>query len=65
MHRTDSLDYWVIVDGEITLATDTDEIHLKPGDTLVIRGANHSWVKASDKPYLAVTVSVNAKPLPD
>jgi hypothetical protein len=64
MHRTNSLDYWVILDGEITLATDTDKIHLRPGDTLVIRGASHTWVKASSKPYLAVTVSADAQPLP-
>jgi hypothetical protein len=64
MHRTDSLDYWVILHGEITLSTDKDEIHLKPGDTLVVRGANHTWVKASGEPYLAVTVSVDARPLP-
>jgi hypothetical protein len=62
MHRTNSLDYWVILDGEITLSTEHSKIDLRPGDTVVVRGANHSWVKKTDKPFLAITVSVYAKP---
>src|ERR1700736_2360388 len=43
MHRTDTLDMFVIVYGEVYLVTDTDETLLKPGDTAIVQGVNHAW----------------------
>ena len=43
MHRTDTVDYITCVRGEIWLMTDTDEVLMTPGDTVVIRGVNHAW----------------------
>jgi mannose-6-phosphate isomerase-like protein (cupin superfamily) len=44
MHRTRSLDYVIILSGEIDMLLDDSEIHLKAGDVLVQQGTNHAWV---------------------
>ena len=43
MHRTESVDYAIILQGEITMLLDESEVHLKAGDVLVQRGTNHAW----------------------
>ena len=43
MHRTDSVDYAIILKGEIDMLLDDSEVHLKEGDMLVQRGTNHAW----------------------
>ncbi len=62
MHRTDTVDYLTCVRGEMWLMTDTDEVLMRPGDTVVIRGVNHAWVNRSDKPCLVVIAMIDAKP---
>jgi mannose-6-phosphate isomerase-like protein (cupin superfamily) len=62
MHRTDTLDCFVVVYGEITIVTDTDETLLKPGDTVVVRGVNHAWSNRSDKPCMIVGTMTHATP---
>ena len=64
MHRTDTLDMFVVAYGEIYLVTDTDETLLKPGDTAVVQGVNHAWSNRSDRPCMIVGVMVHAAPLP-
>lgn len=44
MHRTRSVDYAVIISGEIDMLLDDSEVHLNAGDVLVQRGTNHAWV---------------------
>jgi len=44
MHRTQSIDYAVVVFGEIDMLLDDSEVHLKAGDVLVQQGTNHAWV---------------------
>jgi quercetin dioxygenase-like cupin family protein len=63
MHRTDTVDYITVVKGEIWLMTDTDEVLMKPGDSVVVRGVNHAWVNRSDEPCLTVGAMIDAKPL--
>lgn len=65
MHRTDTLDCITCVTGEIYLVTDVDEVLMKPGDTVVIRGTNHAWSNRSDKPSLLVGCMIDAHPLPE
>jgi mannose-6-phosphate isomerase-like protein (cupin superfamily) len=43
MHRTDSVDYAIILQGEITMLLDDSEVQLKAGDVVVQRGTNHAW----------------------
>jgi len=50
MQRTRTLDFCLILDGEITLVLDTAEVHLAAGDTVVQRGTNHAWSNRSDRP---------------
>lgn len=43
MHRTETLDYGVVTEGEVWLVLDEEEVHLKRGDIVVQRGTNHAW----------------------
>ncbi len=50
MHRTSTLDYVVVIEGEIVLVLDDSEVTLKKSDVVVQRGTNHAWENRSDKP---------------
>ena len=50
MHRTRSVDYAMVLSGEIDMLLDDSEVHLKAGDVLVQQGTNHAWVNNSGKP---------------
>ncbi len=50
MQKTQTLDFCLILEGEITLVLDTEEVHLKVGDTVVQRGTNHAWSNRSNRP---------------
>jgi quercetin dioxygenase-like cupin family protein len=60
MHRTDTLDCFTCVKGEIYLMTDVDEVLMRPGDTVVIRGTNHAWSNRSNEPCLLVGCMIDA-----
>ena len=47
MQKTRTLDFCLVLEGEITLVLDTGEVHLKAGDTVVQRGTNHAWSNRS------------------
>ena len=49
MHRTETIDYAVVLDGEMTLVLDDGEVELSPGDLVVQCGTNHAWVNRSDR----------------
>jgi uncharacterized cupin superfamily protein len=50
MQKTQTLDFCLVLEGEITLVLDTAEVHLKAGDTVVQRGTNHAWSNRSNRP---------------
>jgi uncharacterized cupin superfamily protein len=50
MQQTKTLDFCMVIEGEITLVLDTEEVHLSAGDTVVQRGTNHAWSNRSGKP---------------
>jgi mannose-6-phosphate isomerase-like protein (cupin superfamily) len=50
MQKTRTLDFCLVLEGEITLVLDTEEVPLKAGDTVVQRGTNHAWSNRSGKP---------------
>lgn len=64
MHTTRTIDYVVLLDGEVTLILDKGEVTLKPFDVVVQRGTNHAWENRGSKPAMLVAVLVDAKPLP-
>ncbi|MEJ8824358.1 cupin domain-containing protein [Variovorax humicola] len=49
MHRTKSVDYGVVIEGEITLVVDTGEVTVKPGSVIIQRGTNHAWANRSGR----------------
>jgi len=49
MHKSKSLDYAIILEGEITLILDNEEVDLSQGDIVIQRGTSHAWVNNSDK----------------
>jgi hypothetical protein len=64
MHTTRTIDYIVLLEGEVTLILDKGEVALKPFDVVVQRGTNHAWVNHGSKRALLVAVLIDAKPLP-
>ncbi|MBW8300741.1 MAG: cupin domain-containing protein [Hydrogenophaga sp.] len=49
MHRTESIDYGIVIEGEMTLVLDDGEALLKPGSVVIQRGTNHAWANRSGK----------------
>jgi len=63
MHRTETIDYVIVVDGEIEMDMDDSTVKLKAGDILVQRGTNHAWANRSGKNARVAFVLVDGKPL--
>ena len=62
-HRTDSIDYAVVMTGEIDMELDDGVVvHLKAGDVLVQRGTIHNWVNRGTEPCLMAFAIIDAKP---
>lgn len=62
MHRTATVDYVIVLKGEIWAIMDKGEVMLKPGDILVQRGTNHSWSVRGEEPCIIAAVLVSADP---
>ncbi len=62
-HRTDSIDYAVIMSGEIDMELDIGSVHLKAGDVLVQRGTVHNWVNKGSEPCVIAFILISAKPV--
>jgi quercetin dioxygenase-like cupin family protein len=62
-HRTDSIDYAVVISGQIDMVLDTETVTLKAGDVLVQRGTVHNWINNSKEPCVIAFVLVSAKPV--
>ena len=60
MHRTRTLDYAIVLSGEIWAVLDEGEVLLEAGDVLVQRGTSHAWSNRSDKPCVIAFVLVDA-----
>jgi mannose-6-phosphate isomerase-like protein (cupin superfamily) len=60
-HRTDSIDYAVVMSGEIDMELDAGSVHLKAGDVLVQRGTIHNWVNKGKEPCIIAFTLISAK----
>jgi mannose-6-phosphate isomerase-like protein (cupin superfamily) len=65
MHRTESIDYGVVIEGEMTLMLDDSEVLLKPGSVVVQRGTNHAWANRSGKPCRMLFILIDGAYAPD
>jgi quercetin dioxygenase-like cupin family protein len=63
IHRTDSIDYAVVMSGEIDMELTDSIVHLKAGDVLVQRGTIHNWVNRGNTPCVIAFVLIDAKPV--
>ncbi len=63
MHRTETVDYCIILAGEIDMDMDDSTVHLKAGDVVIQRGTNHSWINRGSEPARIAFVLVDATPL--
>lgn len=61
MHRTPSLDYGIVLEGEIVLVLDQEEVPLKAGDVVVQRGSNHAWSNRSGAMCRMAFVMIDAQ----
>ena len=62
-HRTDSIDYAVVMSGEVDMVLDDTTVHLKAGDVLVQRGTIHNWINRGAEPCVIAFVLIAAKPV--
>jgi quercetin dioxygenase-like cupin family protein len=60
-HRTDSIDYIVVLSGEIDMELDDSVVHLKAGDVMVQRGTIHNWVNRGSAPCVLAVILIDAK----
>ena len=63
MHRTSTVDYAIVLKGEIYAVMEKGATLLRAGDVLVQRGTNHSWSVRGSEPCIVAAVLVSAKPL--
>jgi len=63
MHKTATVDYIVVLSGEIHAIVEEGEVLLKPGDVFIQRGTNHSWSVRGDAPCVIAAILVSAAPV--
>jgi mannose-6-phosphate isomerase-like protein (cupin superfamily) len=62
-HKTSSVDYAIVLAGEIYALMDEGEVLLRPGDVLIQRGTNHAWSNRTDEPCTIAFVLIDAEPV--
>jgi quercetin dioxygenase-like cupin family protein len=63
MHRTETIDYVIVLEGEIEMDMDDSTVKLKAGDVMVQRGTNHAWSNRSNARARVAFVLIDAEPL--
>ena len=61
MHRTRTVDYALIMSGEIDMMLDDKTVHLKPGDVVVQQATNHAWINRGKEPCRVIFVLMDSK----
>ena len=61
MHRTQTVDYAIVLSGEIVMLLDDSEVVMKQGDVLIQRGTNHAWTNRSEEPCRMLFVLVDGQ----
>jgi quercetin dioxygenase-like cupin family protein len=63
MHKTASVDYAIVLSGEVWAVMEEGETCMKAGDVLIQRGTNHAWSNRTQEPAMVAFILVGAKPL--
>ena len=63
MHRTETIDYVIVISGEVEMDLDDSTVKLRAGDVMVQRGTNHAWVNRGTEPARIAFVLIDAEPL--
>ena len=63
VHRTDSIDYAIVMSGEIDMEMDDTLVHLKAGDVLVQRGTIHNWINRGTEPCKIAFILIDGRPV--
>jgi mannose-6-phosphate isomerase-like protein (cupin superfamily) len=63
MHKTNTIDYAIVLSGEIYAVMDKGETLLKAGDTLIQRGTSHAWSNRTDQPCCVAFILIGAEPV--
>jgi mannose-6-phosphate isomerase-like protein (cupin superfamily) len=61
MHRTRTLDYAIIMSGEIDMMLDDKTVHLKAGDVVIQQATNHAWLNHGTEPCRIIFVLMDSK----
>ena len=61
MRKTETIDYIILLKGDVSLLLDEEEVRLEPFDTVVQRGTNHAWVNHGDEPALLIAVLIDSE----
>ena len=61
MHKTETIDYIILLKGDVTLILDEEEVDLKPFDVVVQRGTNHAWTNNGNEPALLIAILVDSE----
>ena len=59
MHKTKTIDYIILLEGDVTLVLDEEEVRLKPFDVVVQRGTNHAWINNGKEPATLIAVLID------
>jgi len=57
-HRTDTIDYGIVISGEMWMQLDEEEVQLKAGDVVIQRGTNHNWVNRGTEPCVMAFILI-------
>jgi mannose-6-phosphate isomerase-like protein (cupin superfamily) len=61
MHKTKTVDYIILLSGEVTMLLDEGEVDLKPFDVVIQRGTNHAWVNRGAEPAVLAAILLDAE----
>ncbi|MDA9040114.1 cupin domain-containing protein [Gammaproteobacteria bacterium] len=61
MHKTETIDYIILLKGDVTLIFDQEEVDIKPFDVVVQRGTNHAWVNNGSDTALLIAVLIDSE----
>ena len=61
MHKTDIIDYIILLKGDVTLILDEEEVNINPFDFVVQRGTNNAWVNNGSDPALLIAVLIDSE----